>query len=469
MSRRRISVQVARDLLWGAGEAPGLIEETVGFSPATGQLKAVHFMNDLAQTVLGGCPEGRGDLLCMVIREGVGREGEDNSEAALRADQQFGAVFSRAYPVALGAAQVRRLRLGARALLNVDQGMYAPKTQMASSVATHGALLGADGFRRFRMGAYLANILDDDAKTRLRRLYDSDSDPVSFALKPLFQPGALQADGTARIGWASPTPFDFDLGEALARVVQQPLSKPTVLRALALGSCLGFVLKVFGAGRPHGRPVLLALSGDDEARPGPLREKAVISMRRGGADLDRKLAQQVAAAAGAKSLWREPKSAEPTVEVDLRAPAEMALDMIQRLREFRSAEDDDVKRMYWPQDAVTSLGRKAGIILPRSARAGWGMYLALTPELVEVVSLMLLPWGQRMEWRAFWAEARARLGIIIGANDDEDMNALEASGVLNVSLEDLSQNAERILAHAVRRGVARRLPDSGAEIGGYEE
>lgn len=469
MSKRLVSVQVARDLLWGAREAPGLIEETIGFKPATAGLKNVHFMNDLAQTVLGGCPPDGGDLLCKVIREGVSKD-EDNSEESLRADMRFGVAFSRAYPVALGAAQVKRLRLGARALLNVDQGMYAPGIQMASSVATHRALLGADGFRRFRMGAYLASVLDDDAKARFRNLYESDADPVSLALKPLFQRGDLQTGGGARVvGRHSKTQFDADLGKALAQVLRQPLSKPTVLRAFALASCLGFILKVFGAGMREGRPVLLALGGDEDGGPRPLREKAVISMRRGGAELDRRLAQLVAAAKDAKHLWHEPKTSEANVEIKDGAPDEMALELIERLHEFRAEEDDDVKQMYWPQDAVTSLGRRAGIIQPRVNHAGWGSYLALTSEAVEVVSLMLLPWGERADWRAFWTDARARLGIVIGANDDEDMHVLKTAGVLNVSLEDLSENSKSILAQAVRRGVARLLPDSGTEIGGYEE
>ena len=264
------------------------------------------------------------------------------------------------------------------------------------------------------------------------------------------------------------TQFDADLGKALAQVLRQPLSKPTVLRAFALASCLGFILKVFGAGMLDGRPILLALAGDDDTRPRPLREKAVISMRRGGAELDRRLAQQIAATKDAKHLWREPKTSEANVEVKDGTTDEMALELIERLHDFRT-EDDDVKRMYWPQDAVMSLGRRAGIVQPRISRAGWGSYLALTPETVEVMSLMLLPWGQRADWRAFWAEARARLGILIGANDDEDMHLLKTANVLNVSLEDLSDNSEWILTQAVRRGVARRLPDSGAEIGGYEE
>src|SRR5690242_14937184 len=131
MPKRRISMQTAKDLIWGPRGAPGLVDELIGFGAASGSLKNVHFMNDIAQTILGGLRADAGDLLCRVVREGIGKEGEDNSEAALRSDPRFGATFARAYPPALGSEQVRRLRLGARALLNVDDGMYAPGDNMA--------------------------------------------------------------------------------------------------------------------------------------------------------------------------------------------------------------------------------------------------------------------------------------------------------------------------------------------------
>lgn len=470
MPKRRISQEAARDLIWGSRDAPGLIEEVIGFGSATSALKNVHYMNDLAQSILGGVPTGGGDLLCHVIREGIGEETEDNSEATLRADRRFGGDFARAYPANLGSAQVRRLRLGARALLNVDQGMYKPGTSMASSVATHQALLGAEGFRRFRMGAFLASILDDNARSKLAEFYRADSDPVSRTLKPLFQQGSLSQDkGNRPLADRNPTAFDDDLGKALAQILRQPLSKPALLRAFALGSCLGFILKVFGAGRPDGRPRLLALPTEQDGLPRPLREKAVLSLRRGGADLDRHLAQVIAASKDAKALWRDAKGAEAAVEVEDGAPGEMAVALVEALRRLRADDDSDTKRLYWPQESILSLGRRAGLILPRSTKAGWGNYLALSPEMVEVLSLMLIPWGERRPWRDFWAEIRERLGVVVGATDDEDLRCLEATGVVNVSLEDLSNSAEIILDQAVRRGVARRLPDSGAEIGGYEE
>src|SRR5882762_1676965 len=140
MPKRRVSMEATRGVLQGRRDQAGLLEKLIGFATATTSIKNVHIMNDLAQTVLGGAPEDAGDLLCRTIREGIVDEKYDNSDAGLREDPRFAEKYSRAFPVELGSAQVRRLRLGARTLLNVDGGMYLPGSQMASSVATHAAL-----------------------------------------------------------------------------------------------------------------------------------------------------------------------------------------------------------------------------------------------------------------------------------------------------------------------------------------
>lgn len=75
--------------------------------------------------------------------------------------------------------------------------------------------------------------------------------------------------------------------------------------------------------------------------------------------------------------------------------------------------------------------------------------------------------GQRaMPWSRLWARVREELGVVVGANPTEDIAFLAHAGVENVSDESLADNAEALLAHAVRRGVARRLPDGEAEVGG---
>ena len=145
-------------------------------------------------------------------------------------------------PRSLGRKRILQVRAAAGALLNVDGGMYKPGDNKASSVATHRDLLGFEGFRRFRVGAYLAAILEDDGRRRIRELYLNAQDPVSRALLPLFAEEALvdkQHGGRPIV----PTPFDRSLGRALLTLLQQPLSKPTLLRYLALGSVLGIVLK----------------------------------------------------------------------------------------------------------------------------------------------------------------------------------------------------------------------------------
>jgi hypothetical protein len=467
MPRLRMSFEVVRAVLQGRKDQRGLFEEMVGFASGTTSLKNVHIMNDLAQTVCGGAPDEAGDLLCRIIREGFEDDRYDNSEAALRRDPRFGNAFERAYPVMLGTEQVRRLRLAARALLNVDGGMYAAGDQMASSVATNSALLGAEGFRRFRIGAFISSVLDEAGRQRIKELYSTDTDPVSRTLRPIFQQGPLVDRAPRRSGKSSLTPLDRALGESLGVLLSQPLSKPLLLRYLALASCMALILKIYGAGREAGRPALLALPSQSEGASRPLREKAVLSLRRGVAEFDHALSKRIAEVSDA-ALWRPAKPGEAVVEVPEGDRLKSSTELVEALRGARSGGDDEEGKIYWPQDFAASLGRRAGFILPKDVRAGWGNYLALSPEAVEVLVLMFVPHGQQIGWRTLWARVRDELGLVIGANQPEDAALLDQVGVPNVSLQDLSDNAMALLEQSVRRGVARYLPDSGAEVGVYE-
>jgi hypothetical protein len=293
MSKPKVlSAKIAQQIFGLGGDAPGLFEAALGFHTGTQSIKSVHIMNDLAQCVLGGAPGHGGDLLCRIVRA----EDEDdgaNTDDAIRADRRFGQAYARAFPAQLGPRKTSQIRGAAAALLNVDGGMYKPGDNMASSVATHRDLLGFEGFRRFRVGAYLSAILEEDGRRRVRELYLDTGDPVSRALLPLFSEEPL-VDKQHASRPIDLSPFDRSLGRALLTMLQQPLSKPILLRYLALGSALGLVLKVLGVGRPNGRPTLLALPGDQEdVGPGPLREQAVLSFKLGVSELDRLLAEML--------------------------------------------------------------------------------------------------------------------------------------------------------------------------------
>jgi hypothetical protein len=459
---RRIDAALINEVLSGGEEAPGLFEQLLGFRTSTGVIKSVHIMNDLAQTVLGGAPEHGGDFLLRVIREGV--EGEDNSEEALRADPRFGEAFTRAFPVALGPARVRALRAAAARVLNFDGGAYKPSTQMASALATHKALLGFEGFRRLGLGPYLAATLEAEGRQRLVSLFEDARDPLSRAFRPLLLEAPLVEKGR-RPGPTAVTPFDKALGRRLSTLLAQPLSKPTLLRYFALGASLGLVLKVLGAGREEGRPMLLALAAEYDGGSRPLRAEAVQAFRRGVDALDGRLVALLPSHPRAAALLSSspgPKAA--AVEVRGGLPLEkIAEELVEVMRQRPSGEETT----YWPDKFAVALGRKAGCVLPLKDQAGWGTHLALTPELVEVLIMMSVPHGAHAEpWAKLWKRLREELGIIIGASPSSDAEALRRAGVLSVSLERLAENSELLLRQAVRRGVARRLPDSGAEAGG---
>lgn len=94
----------------------------------------------------------------------------------------------------------------------------------------------------------------------------------------------------------------------------QQLSKPTMLRTVALGSSFGLMPKILGAGREGGRPALLALANEERTAK-PLREEAVASFRRGIDSLDRRVAALVPSHPLASELMKKAGAKSPFVEV----------------------------------------------------------------------------------------------------------------------------------------------------------
>ncbi len=444
---------ILRDLLMAEG---GVFRGVVGFGTGTTVIKGVHVMNDLAQCVLGGAPAGEGDLLCRVIREDKIEGGEDNSDARLRADAALGPAYSRAFPETLGAREITQLRAGIGALLSFDGGMYRAGDRMASGLATHRALLGFEGFRRFGVGRYLARVIGDAGRARLGDLFESPTDPLTRALAPLMVEEALRETQPPSTQASSLSEFDICLGAALTTLISQPLTKPTLLRLFLLASSLGICLKLLGVGAPGGRPTALATSAEDVGPGRLLRQEAVQSFRRGIERLDAEIARRASAHPAWKQvLLTKPRRGAPGF--DAGSPPE---EVIAAAR--RSADS-----IYWPDTFAIALGRKAGCVMPKRDQAGWGKHLVLTGDVVEALILMFVPPGCPAEpWPNLWDRVRTELGLVIGADDFGDPQVLRSTGVLHVSAEDLAKNSDNVLAMAIRRGVARRLPDSGAEAGG---
>lgn len=463
---RRVDVAALQRVLMEHEGTPGVFEQVLGVRPATASgYKAVHLMNDLAQCALGGAPSHGGDFLARVVRQDV--EGEGNEEPALRKDRHFGAAFGRAFPEDLGRDLVRALRVAAKEVLTYDKGVYQPGTSMCSPLATHRDLLGFEQFRRFGVGRLLADVLPPEGLERLRGLLVQEGDPVTRAFRPLLLSAPL-VDKSKRKSGAARSDFDRRLGEGLTTLLGHPLSKPALLRALALGGCLGVVLKILGVGRAGGTPALLALANVEEKGAKPLREEAVMAFARAVDRLDAACAKALPTHPNAKDLLAKPPPKALVLEVADRADlADLAPALLAAARVAAARVAKDEEKIYWPDRFAVHLGRKIGCVLPLTDKAGWGKHLALTPELVEVLILMMVPSrGAPIPWTRFWAAVREGLGVVVGANPTADAGFLAEAGVDNVSGEALGDNAEALLTHSVRRGVALRLPDGEAEVGG---
>jgi hypothetical protein len=290
----------------------------------------------------------------------------------------------------------------------------------------------------------------------MEALLDQTRDPISRAFRPIFSDGAVIDRGPPR-SVPQATPFDEALGRRLTTLLDQPLSKPTLLRALALAASTGVVLKVLGVGREGGRPALLALSSEHDGPVRPLREEAVQAFKRGVAALDGAVALRLLKR---DPVWSTTGAGDAVVDVK-GSGVKLGTALVDALRARR---DEEKPTIYWPDQFAKHLGRKVGCVRPLDDRAGWGSHLALTPELVDVLVLTSVPPGKTSRpWTQVWQEIRADLGVVVGAEPAADARVLADAGVRNVSREKLEANAEALLREAVRRGVARRLPDGGAE------
>lgn len=477
-NRRKVEyANLYRVLMTLEGGKPGVFEDLLGFRPSSASFRGVHLMNDLAQTVLGGAPAHGGNFLCKVIRPDADAD-ERTGEAAMRKDKEFGAPFSRAFPKELGSKNVRALRCAAQLVTNFDGGLYKAGDNMASGLVTHRTLLGFEGFRRLKVGQYIAQTLAEDGRARLRSLFEEEGDPITRALRPLLLDAPL-VDKAERAALRAPTPFDRALGRGLSTLLGQRLSKPVALRLLALAASLGVILKVIGVGRGDGRPLVLALSAEQEGAVTLLREEAVISLQRGFDEFYGAVAARLPTHLEAPGIWQRSRSGGLEFEVTGGLPLEeVAVEILNAARKLTiTSKGDDghepaegagqkERPIYWPERFVYALGRRTGCVLPRQNKAGWGKRLALTPEHVEALVLMIVPRGERMQWKDFWRATRDQFGIVVGANVSADALALRQSGVPHINEQHLKANAAALLAQAVRRGIARHLPDSGAEVGG---
>lgn len=437
-----------KQLLQSSPERAGIFEDVVGLNMVTTSFKAVHMMNDLAQQAMGGAPAHRGDLLCMVIRPpSVMGEGEESfADSDLRAHSKFSELYGRALPASLGPAKLERLRAALRLLLNNDGGMYLPGTQMASGLGTHWTLLGFEGFSRFGLGRALAEMLGLEGRERVRELFTTAEDPVSRAAAPLLFEAELAERRSGRREHEL-SEFDRRFGYRIVNLLAHPLSKPTALRALSLAATCWLVLKVLGAGRDDKRPRVLVLpEGWNGRRKGPslLRQEATMSYSLCVEALDRRVGEALEQDEDFRT-GRSGASAGHLAVAALRASK---------------------TKLYWPDSFAAALGRLAGFVQPKTDRAGWGRYLCLTGDILETMLLMYTPpSGEALQWNALWGTVGEELGLVVGANPYEDDLLLAEAGMEHLPGDSLFASSEILLDCAVQRGLAKRLPDSEAEVG----
>lgn len=464
-------LEVLRQVLMGTKEQPGVFAQATGFKTGTGGIKGVHIMNDVAQTVLGGRPAHKGDFLVRVVRQN--HVAEHNDDQSMRAHPQLGEAYRNAFPDSLGEAHIYALRQALETAVTFDDGIYAPSTGMASGLVAHRDLLGEEGYRRFGLGPFLTRLLGAVGVDQLRALFEDPSDPMTRLLAPLCMDSEWKSaeplsDGLFTVGGVTEplTLFESSLSLRLQMLLRQPLSKLTRMRFLLLGISLGLVLRLLGQGRPGGRPVVLASVPLPGELARPAREEAIQAFSSGLTLHRRVLAQHLlvhpkAEQLFSRSLGREPRSLGFVAHDTPLARAEAVLEAA-----WEHSWGKDEGNMYWPEEFMVALGRKAGLVMPLRDHGGWGKHLCLTPDALEALILMFIPVGQTISWKSLWEQISGELGLIIGVGEDADRARLREAGMLQLRSQALEQCASNALAIALERGLARRLPDEGAEVSG---
>jgi hypothetical protein len=457
-----VSERRVRSLLMGEPGQPGLIAELLGARLNSNVYKGVHAMNDLAQTALGGTPAHRGDVLAAAAREPVRTEKEDATDEALRAHHKWGRGYRAAFPESLEPHDTLQIRAAVRALVTADGGVYRPGDGMNSPLAANIGLLGRDvTFLPVGLGRLLFELLDDDGRALLQEAFRDRSDPHTRALLPLLIEGPLEPL-QRQLPEVPRSAFDRSLGSALSRLLRHDLSKLTRLRLFLLAGGLGFALRVLGSARPEGRPAVFATAGDDrDARVPPgARALAVETYRLGLGAAELALAERLLSALHASGGFSSSPAPDQSV-IEVRDDPRSVLSVVRKLG------DDDERSIYLPQAALKSFGRRCGFVRPRGDRAGWPVRVHLDGDLITALVLMFTtPEEGVVPWKTLWRRVGDDLGLFIGVNPSVDAARLRAIGVEDAPLAALDENGERALVAAVEQGVARRLPDSGAEAGG---
>ena len=125
--------------------------------------------------------------------------------------------------------------------------------------------------------------------------------------------------------------------------------------------------------------------------------------------------------------------------------------------------DDDISFLENIESDLSSLGCRAYLL-----SSGEYLFKRLEIESIDVILMdIYLPDSDGISLlKQLKAHPSFKTVPVIMLTLDPDTHLLEQYGVLHVEYEELARNSEKLLDHCTRRGVARRLPDSGAEAAG---
>jgi hypothetical protein len=117
-----------------------------------------------------------------------------------------------------------------------------------------------------------------------------------------------------------------------------------------------------------------------------------------------------------------------------------------------------------PNDTAKYLGRYIGLIYPRIGGRGDRYYRPGPQFLDALVSGLIGPDEEPLPIEDFWARARSRFGVVVGATPAADARLLDDLGLYAPPVADLRENSVRLLAALMRMGHARDYADGVAVV-----
>jgi len=499
----------------------GVYDKSVGWRPATGQLKPVHIANGLFRGFLGKVYNIKTPVHFVIPwkkKNSPDLDPERTYDYFVRAtaDPRF-----QVFRDERNKDKFERLREFTRELLNADGGVF-PDPKMASFSLTCRQMISKDTMDR-DVGRFMSEMLrgkdEDGALAKLVvecLMSEQPSDPITFLAWPLLShdPEYVKRESSRCSPYDNQELFGYFalLGKTAAQLAEHQRLQGNRLATLQKSvqfACLSLLahaqaLAVDGELEKRS-PLLLTMAAPKDSRLALASEE---SLNRYYESFESWLAERLA-----ERLEKgEPITYDSSEEGDGETLPEIPPQRRDSVRKYLSEIADekgnpimedtlDSRMSLWEQAAakhgkqnralvmgetlvqcylseyssggpkqfLSGVGRKAGVIYPHFAGRSKDKRIRPSVAILDVLVKCCTPPDGSIPFNRFLDCLWERFGIIVGGRmgDTCSDHDLLSGREIDISQSDLKENTKAFIGHLVDIGLARRYPDNIAYVGRY--